>query len=166
MPAFNFVWRSAYHDSVTLMRLTRDLERVPGVARAAAMMGTPGNRALMQDAGLLTTAAEAAGPIDLVIAVVADDEATARQAEEAVRAALSGRATASGGSSEMPRPRTLASALRAAPDANIALISIPGLYPAAQAPRALRAGLPVLPFSANAPVAPAIDPKPPPPARR
>src|SRR5262249_58281838 len=69
MPAFNFVWRSAYHDSVTLMRLTRDLESVPGVARAAAMMGTPQNRALMQDAGLLTTAAEAVGPIDLVIPV-------------------------------------------------------------------------------------------------
>src|SRR5438046_1715487 len=130
MPAFNFVWRSAYHDSVTLMRLARDLESVPGVARAAAMMGTPGNRALMQDAGLLTSAAEAAGPIDLVIAVVADDETTARQAEEAVRAALSGRATASRGSSEMPRPRPLASALRAAPDPNIALISIPGLDPA------------------------------------
>jgi len=123
----------------------------------AAMMGTPGNRALMQDAGLLTTAAEAAGPIDLVIAVVADDEATARQAKEAVRAALSGRATASGGSSEMPRPRTLASALRAAPDANIALISIPGLYAAAEARRALRAGLHVMLFSDNVPVTTEIE---------
>ena len=157
MPAFNFVWRSAYHDSVTLMRLARDLESVPGVARAAAMMGTPQNRALMQDAGLLTTAAEAAGPIDLVIAVVADDETTARQAEEAVRAALSGRATASRGSSEMPRPRTLASALRAAPDANIALISIPGLYAAAEARRALRAGLHVMLFSDNVPVEQEIE---------
>ena len=157
MPAFNFVWRSAYHDSVTLMRLARDLESVPGVARAAAMMGTPGNRALMQDAGLLTSAAEAAGPIDLVIAVVADDETTARRAEEAVRAALSGRATASRGSSEMPRPRTLASALRAAPDANIALISIPGLYAAAEARRALRAGLHVMLFSDNVPVEQEIE---------
>src|SRR5881628_2100815 len=157
MPAFNFVWRSAYHDSVTLMRLARDLESVPGVARAVAMMGTPGNRALMQDAGLLTSAAEAAGPIDLVIAVVADDETTARQAEEAVRAALSGRATASRGSSEMPRPRTLASALRAAPDANIALISIPGLYAAAEARRALRAGLHVMLFSDNVPVEQEIE---------
>src|SRR5947199_156912 len=157
MPAFNFVWRSAYHDSVTLMRLARDLESVPGVARAPARRGTPGTRALMQDAGLLTSAAEAAGPIDLVIAVVADDETTARQAEEAVRAALSGRATASRGSSEMPRPRTLASALRAAPDANIALISIPGLYAAAEARRALRAGLHVMLFSDNVPVEQEIE---------
>src|SRR5438046_6559734 len=157
MPAFNFVWRSAYHDSVTLMRLARDLESVPGVARAAALRGTAGNGALGLDAGLVTSAAEAAGPIDLVIAVGADDGTPARRAGEAGRAALSGRATASRGSSEMPRPRTLASALRAAPDANIALISIPGLYAAAEARRALRAGLHVMLFSDNVPVEQEIE---------
>src|SRR5207245_496228 len=56
-----------------------------------------------------------------------------------------------------PRPRTLASALRAAPDANIALISIPGLYAAAEARRALRAGLHVMLFSDNVPVEQEID---------
>ena len=54
MPAWNFVRKSFYQDSVTLMRLTRDMEAVPGVSRAAAMMGTPQNRALLADAGLLT----------------------------------------------------------------------------------------------------------------
>src|SRR3989454_77244 len=134
------------------MRLTRDLEGVPGVARAAAMMGTPQNRVLMQDAGLLTAAGEAAGPPDLVIAVVAADEASARQAEGAARAALTGRATTGGGYGATPRPRTLASALRAVPDANVALISIPGLYAAAEARRALRAGLHVMLFSDNVPI--------------
>src|SRR4029079_5505316 len=46
LPVWNFVRRSFYQDSVTLMRLTRDLEAVAGVRRAAAMMGTPPNRTL------------------------------------------------------------------------------------------------------------------------
>lgn len=156
MPAFNFVWTSAYHDSVTLMRLTRDLEAVAGVGRAAAMMGTPQNRALLENAGLLTTAGQAAAPTDLVIAVVASDEAVAREAERAARAALTGR-PATDGRGAMRRPRTLASALRTIPDANLALISVPGLYAAAEARRALRAGLHVMLFSDNVPLEQEIE---------
>jgi FdrA protein len=51
MRVWNFVRPNAYHDSVTLMRLTRDMEAVPGVTRAAAMMATPANRALLTGAG-------------------------------------------------------------------------------------------------------------------
>src|SRR5882672_4683502 len=146
--AFNFVWTSTYQDSVTLMRLTGDLEGVSGVTRAAVMMGTPQNRALLADAGLLTTVGKAATPTDLIIAIVADDEAAARAAEHAARAALTSR-PADGRRGRLPRPRTLPSALRALPGANLALISVPGLYAAAEAQRALRAGLHVLLFSDN-----------------
>src|SRR5207247_2411102 len=52
MPAFNFVRASFYQDSVTLMRLSRDMEAVPGVTAAAAMMGTPHSRELLPQAGL------------------------------------------------------------------------------------------------------------------
>ena len=52
MPVWNFVRRSVYQDSVTLMRLTRDLETVAGVRRAAVMMGTPENRAILRTAEL------------------------------------------------------------------------------------------------------------------
>src|SRR5262245_18925139 len=115
MPVWNFVWRSAYHDSVTLMRLAKDMEAVAGVQRAAAMMGTPANRALLEGAGLLTEAGPATAPSDLLIAVAADDEATARAAEAAARTALLTRASATrtgGLSAQQHRSRTLASALR------------------------------------------------------
>src|SRR5207248_4061482 len=49
-------------------------------------------------------------------------------------------------------PRTLTSALRTIPDANLALISVPGLYAAAEAAKALHAGLHVMLFSDNVPV--------------
>ena len=158
MPVWNFVWKAAYHDSVTLMRLTHDMERVAGVRRAAAMMGTPPNLALLKDAGLLGDAGEGSGPTDLVIAVIADGEAAARAAEAAARAALTSR-PAAGPSAGTPaaRPRTLASALRVLPDANLALISVPGAYAGAEAMKALRAGLHVMPFSDNVPLETEIE---------
>ncbi|MGH7356036.1 MAG: acyl-CoA synthetase FdrA, partial [Candidatus Rokuibacteriota bacterium] len=69
MPVFNFVRRSFYQDSVTLMTLSREMEAVPGVSRAAAMMGTAPNLALLGDAGLLAADGEGAAPGDLVVAV-------------------------------------------------------------------------------------------------
>ena len=65
MLVWNVVHKGVYHDSVMSMRLTRDLQVVDGVQRAAVMMGTPSNRALLRGAGLLTSDGEAASPNDL-----------------------------------------------------------------------------------------------------
>ena len=150
MPLWNFIKFSAYHDSVTLMRLTRDIEAVWGVTRAAVMMGTPPNRALLAGASLLTADGESAGPTDLVIAVVADNASAADAARQAVETALTARpATAD----TRARPRTLTGALRALPDATLALVSVPGPYAGAEARAALRRGLDVMLFSDNVPLA-------------
>jgi FdrA protein len=150
VPVWNFLRRNAYHDSVTLMRLTRDMEAVTGVTRAAAMMGTPPNRALLAGAGLLTTDGESAGPTDLVIAVVAESVTAADAAQQAAESALAARPVAA---EARARPRTLASALRALPDATLALVSVPGPYAGAEARAALRRGLDVMLFSDNVPLA-------------
>jgi succinyl-CoA synthetase alpha subunit len=149
--SWNFVRGSFYQDSVTLMRLSREMEAVPGVTRAAAMMGTPQNRALLRDAGLLAAEGEAAGPTDLVIAVLADSAEAAEGARAAAEGALASRAGAAA-SDERPRPRTLAGALKVLPDATLAVISVPGAYAGAEALKALRAGLHVMLFSDNVPV--------------
>jgi FdrA protein len=150
VPVWNFVRRSFYQDSVTLMRLTRELEAVAGVRRAAAMMGTPPNRALLAEAGLLAADGERAAPADLVIAVVADDDTAAGAARAAAEAALT--AARAAAPAAAARPRTLRTALQALPGANLALISVPGLYAGAEARRALAAGLHVMLFSDNVPI--------------
>ena len=152
MATWNFVRRSFYQDSVTLMRLTRDLEGAPGVERAAAMMGTPENKALLAAAGLFVRDGEAAAPGDLIVAVAAETEAAAREAHASVDQALAA-ARAHGGAAATSRPRTLDGALRALPGANIALVSVPGRYAGAEAARCLAAGLHVMLFSDNVPVA-------------
>lgn len=156
MPTFNFVRKSFYRDSVTLMRLSRDLEQMAGVTSAAAMMATPANRALLAQAGLLAREGETAGPADLIVAVDADCVESADAAHEAVARALDGRAAGPAGS-VAAAPRTLEGALRLLPDANLALISVPGLYAGGEALRALRAGLHVMLFSDNVPVETEIE---------
>ncbi len=155
MAAFNFVRASFYRDSVTLMRLAGAMEAVAGVVRAAAMMGTPANRALLEQAGLLAKDGAAAGPADLVVAVVAEDTAAAEAARAAAEQTLLARPPAVRGAETTPR--TLEGALRALPGANLVLISVPGAYAGAEALRALRAGLHVMLFSDNVPVATEVE---------
>lgn len=135
-----------YRDSVALMLLARELTALPGVADVSVVIGTPANKAVLAQAGLLTDAANAATPNDLLIAVKAKDDAAARAALDKAQQLLAQKAA----SPETPgaaRPRTLRAAIRATPGANLAIVSVAGQYAAAQAWDALRAGLHVLLFS-------------------
>jgi FdrA protein len=144
------VRRSSYHDSVALLRASREMEAVLGVHRAAAIMGTPQNLALLREAGLLSTEAESAGPTDLVMAVLADDAAAAEAATAAAEAVLAGPVRTAGMLDT--RPRSLPTALRMLPGATLALISVPGTHAGREARKALQAGLHVMLFSDNVPV--------------
>ena len=157
MAIWNYLRKGVYHDSVTLMRLTRDLELVDGVRRAAAMMGTPLNRALLADAGLLTADGEAASANDLIIAIEAGESAAARAGAEAAETALTASRPSRLAAQTTPRPRTLRSALRTLDSANLALISVPGMYAGFEALKALRAGLHVMLFSDNVPLSTEIE---------
>jgi FdrA protein len=157
MLVWNVIHKHVYHDSVTLMRLTRDLQVVDGVQRAAVMMGTPSNRALLRDAGLLTPDGDAASPNDLIIAVEAADMAAAHAGAQAAKAALSTSRPWTLTNQTTHRPRTLRSALTMLDGANLALISVPGLYAGLEAMKALQTGMHVMLFSDNVPVTTEID---------
>ena len=148
------VRRSFYQDSIALMSLAARLRAQPGVREAAALMGTPANRALLAAAGLAAPEIESAAPGDLVIAVSAESEAAAAAALAAASAMLEERSRAS---SVRRRPRTLEAARAAHPDANLAVISVPGTYAALEAKTALRAGLHVFLFSDNVPLAEEVE---------
>jgi FdrA protein len=141
----NRVEKGRYLDSVALMRASRKLAALPGVEEAALMMGTPSNRELMRDAKLLANEGEAAGPNDLIIAVRGSG------AEAAMKAALGfleEKSTQQG----LQSARSLAAAKALMPQANFALVSVPGAYATHEARKALEAGLNVLVFSDNVPV--------------
>ena len=139
---------STYRDSVWLMHLSHTLESLPGVQRVAVMMGTPHNKALLQQAGLLTAEGEAGGANDLLVCVQAETPTVAAEALRQATARLTpqqGRGAAAGAAA----PRTLETALRRLPDANLACISVPGAYAVHEARKALQHGLHVFLFSAH-----------------
>lgn len=128
-----------YRDSVALMLIARELTALPGVSDVSVVMGTPANKAVLQQAGMLTDNATTATPNDLLIVVQARDDATARASLDKAQQLLAQKAVlaeASGAS----QPRTIRSAIRSTPDVSVAVISVPGQYAAAPAWDALRAG--------------------------
>src|SRR5262245_19460411 len=142
------VWRSFYQDSMVLMHLAQQLRGLPGVREAAALMGTPANQELLASAGPAIPDSKDAAAGDLVLAVAAESEAAATAALAAARGLFEERKRAQRAAGRA-LPRTLDSALRTLPDANLAAISVPGAYAALEATTALRRGLHVFLFSDN-----------------
>ncbi|HEX4834716.1 MAG TPA: acyl-CoA synthetase FdrA [bacterium] len=148
------VRRSAYYDSVTLMQAQQSLRRLPGIVEAGVVMGTAANVELLRQAGLdpegMTATAD-----DLVVVVRADTEERALDALAALDALLARRPSegVSPAAAEAEyRPRSVTAASRLLPDANLALVSVPGRFAAGVAREALEAGLHVMVFSDNVPV--------------
>ncbi len=153
MPVAGLIKRNTYRDSVALMALSARVAQAGGVTQASVVMGTPANLEILAATGLLAPELAGAGPNDLLIAVEAGGEAELGAALAAAEALLasSGTRRESGFAAEAP-PRSVASAARARPDANIALISVPGEYAAAEASAALMRGMHVFLFSDNVPL--------------
>ena len=144
----NEVRERTYLDSVALMRLSRSIAEMSEVVEAAVMMGTPSNKQIMDDAGLLASDGRDAGAADLILGVRAATQDAAEAAlVEAKR--LLNQPTGSRGAGETWSPRTLRAAVVAVPDASLALISVPGDFAVAEARNALHQGLHAMIFSDN-----------------
>jgi succinyl-CoA synthetase alpha subunit len=138
-----------YRDSVSLMQLSAALGKLPGVEQASAVMATPGNLEFLRQAGLVDGDI-APRPNDLLVAVRGKSNAQLEAALAAALAALNDESVKDirGAAAEAPL-RSLQMALARSPAANLALISVPGDYAAAEAMKALRLGLHVMLFSDN-----------------
>ncbi len=141
------VKKSAYYDSVTLMRAQQGLRDLPGVDEAGVVMGTEANLDLLRQAGLGIGQARAS-PDDLVVAVRGDTPQHVDAALAAVDTLLLPRPADAGGETAY-RPRTVSAAARMLPGANLALISVPGRFAAGVAREALASGLHAMVFSDN-----------------
>src|SRR4051812_10281336 len=141
----------AYHDSVTLLQVSRAVAQVDGVDAAQVAMATDLNVEVLVRMGF--DVPPGAGPNDLVVALRAADEEALAAADAAVARELAGGrgSAAGGGDGQAPavRPRTTGSAASAG---TLAVISVPGQHAFAEAMDALAAGLDVLVFSDNVPL--------------
>ena len=149
--------KGAYFDSVTLMRVGKELAGVKGVADAAVVMGTKSNKAILSSSGLFAAKFfNDGGDTDLLVAVKAESQ-TAADAALAVVDSLLKQAVKKTGASGESRPTSLEGALHVMPDANLALISVAGRYAGDEAMGALESGLHVMLFSDNVPLEKEIE---------
>ncbi|BEU86727.1 acyl-CoA synthetase FdrA [Selenomonas sp. TAMA-11512] len=151
MKIFNVVRKNDYHDSVTLLLISKRLRSlVEGIDDVSVMMGTPANHGILKEAGLLGPEGEAAGPNDLIMAFRADESTDQDDIIAQIDAELKKKAAA--GEEEKREIHSALVAYEEDPDTNLALISVPGEYAALEAERALNHGKHVMIFSDNVPL--------------
>jgi FdrA protein len=148
----NEVRRATYLDSIVLMRMSREIAALAGVEEAGLIMGTPANKEILREAGILAAEGGKAEAGDLILALRAADGAAAEAALAEARRLLA-RPSALGAAAAADAPRTLRAGLRELPDANLALTSVPGDFAVAEARKALDLRLHAMIFSDNVPLA-------------
>ncbi|MDI6600305.1 MAG: acyl-CoA synthetase FdrA [Thermoanaerobacteraceae bacterium] len=138
------VKKNTYYDSVTLMTVSKEAKKIEGVKEVLVGMATELNKGLARNIGLYTEEMDTLTPNDLFIAVDTDGDPAI--VENSVEDLLTKKKEAV--SSDF-KPHTLDSALKMMPEANLALISVPGAYAADEARKAMENNLHVMLFSDN-----------------
>ncbi len=153
------VHADTYVDSVLLMAATRAMSGAPGVEWAAAIMGTPANVEDLAAAGFDVPGVRANDLVLAVRASTAPEAAAGIDAGDGTLAAAAAREEPGSPKLQLARqvPRTVEDAVAALPDANVAIVSVPGPFAALEAHKALSQGLHVLLFSDNVGLGDEVD---------
>lgn len=136
-----------YQDSVTLMLLSNFLSDIEGVTSASVMMGTAANKDIFKNTGFEHPKMADAKASDIIIAIKSEHDVTElvnQQVDEFIK-----NQAQKNKSTKVPKKYSWRTAISTLPDANLALISIPGQYVYLEAKKALEMGLNVFIFSDN-----------------
>ena len=161
METFFVVIKNQYKDSIELLRLSAEIEKLDTIEKAAIMMGTPSNLKLMQEAGYFSDPKETgATPNDLVVGLVVP-KGTKDVALEQAKKILTTETKSKSRSGELA-PKTISQGIKVIEEAgegkaNIAVISVPGPYASAETLKALKNGMHVFLFSDNVPLEDEIE---------
>ncbi len=143
------VKKGSYHDSVVLMLLTNQISTIKGVKKVSIMMATPANKDIYRQSGLSTEELESASANDMVVVADVDDESLLDTIMQETEAFFKKQSTKEGDKKGAEAVKSWDKALEKLPEANLAVVSIPGAYAALEADRALDEGMNVFMFSDN-----------------
>lgn len=143
------VWKllpNTYFDSVTLMSLSARLKKEQPFSELILLMGTEMNKVMIRDVGRMNEEIEMAKPNDLIIVGEVENESLSTKWFEVILEELTSGAKPK---QKMAKTyKTIGQAVKAF-DANMAVISVPGIYAANEAFNALENELNVMLFSDN-----------------
>lgn len=148
--SYAIIKNNTYYDSVTLMLVTSEITKIPGVGGASVCMGTELNKEMLRASGLSSPDTENATVNDLIIAFKTTDSSVKDDVLKTVDELLNKKNHRSGSDgATVAVPISLRAGLSEEPDSNIAIISVPGRYAFIEAQKALLSGLNVMLFSDN-----------------
>ena len=140
--------KGTYHDSVVLMLLTNQISAIKGVKKVSIMMATPANKDIFRQSGLETDELLHASANDMAVVMDIEKEELVPEVLTEIEHFFEQK--------KNKKPNTVLQnvnswekALAQLPDANLAVISVPGAYAALEADRALDEGMHVFMFSDN-----------------
>jgi FdrA protein len=119
----NLVKKNFHRDSVQLLHLSEEAKKIQGVGDAAVVMGTTTNKEILEKLGLLSDEGRAAAESDMILAVMADSQSVIEESLKQIEDMVLKPPPAKGRSFY-----SVDAALQATPDANLAVVSIPGEY--------------------------------------
>jgi len=140
--------KGQYYDSVSLMIVARQVTEMEGVTDAAVVMGTEGNKSILETSNLLITKFQEASDTDLLIIIKAENDKIVSEALKRVDRLLEKLKDKKEDAGEY-LPKSLDTAVKVLPGANMAIISVAGKYAGYEALKALNNGLHVMIFSDN-----------------
>ncbi|WP_077612323.1 DUF1116 domain-containing protein [Clostridium sp. Marseille-P2415] len=143
------VKKGSYHDSVVLMLLTNQLSTIKGVNKVSVMMATPANKDIFKQSGLDTEELMESTANDMVVVADVEDDSMLDTIMEEAEEFLKKQSASAENKTGAENVKSWDKALEKLPDANLAVISIPGAYAALEADRALNEGMNVFMFSDN-----------------
>ncbi|MGN0164709.1 MAG: acyl-CoA synthetase FdrA [Lachnospiraceae bacterium] len=139
--------KNSYSDSVTLMSVSAEIKKTEGIFDAVISMATAMNKELLERVGMMTDDVRECTENDLVIALRCEDAVEKDDIIALIDEKLKGNASEQTVQEEIYR--TIKSAKENQPDANMAVISVPGEHAAREAMLALKQGMNVMLFSDN-----------------
>lgn len=138
---------NSYKDSIVLMLLTGEISELEGVNKVSIMMATEANKSIFDGSGMLTDEVKEASPNDIAIVIDVESDDILEEALVKIDEFLN--QSSSGSTAGEQNAITWNQALEIQPEANLAVISTPGIYAAHEANVALDKGLNVFMFSDN-----------------
>lgn len=148
----NVVRKNLFRDSVQLLQLSEEAKKIEGVINAAVVMGSDLNKELLEREGILTEEGKGATENDMIIAVKVEDgvdvDSVVAKIEELLTAPSAAKET---------YYYSIDSAIEHLPDANLALVSVPGQYAKEVVKEFLDRGIHVHLFSDHVPLEDEIE---------
>lgn len=148
MQKTTLVKQNLYSDSVSLMRMSNQVSALDGIDNVLVGMATDLNKELLENMGAMTPEAADAGPNDLIIAIVAENDDALQAALNEIDGLFARKRPAREAQGEAVF-ESIREVAELGEGYNMAVISVPGAYAARECRAALENDINVFLFSDN-----------------